>query len=772
MGYIFSFGEISEEISKFCGGKGASLAKLTKMGLPVPEGYVITSEAFDGGIVPDAQRELELLISTLSDKITYAVRSSALCEDGDNASFAGAYETVTDVKRSDILSAVEKVIASADSLRVKKYAESSGEDSCGIAVVIQRFVKPEFAGVVFTSNPVSSSAAEMSGNYVKGEGEALVSGEKNAEEFSFNAMKFSYTGNKEFERYAKKLFKFCEKIRNGYGRPMDIEWAVSRGTVYILQARPITTLKRIDRDSFKINGSLGGEYLLSKTNVGEIFMRPVSPMTFSVLEMICSALGMPCFIDNICGQPYANLSVICSLMVALGVKEKSAFKKIRDIAGELPEGVNVPLFPFDKKNFRRKMRKLFFPAGKKKNKLNRRQKREFKERMIEIADELIEEIRLIPDNNQLYDFWETKGTEFLYNALGAIMRGANIFPLFSTKKRLAKVCGEELANELCSGGVGTLDSMKPLLLLEDVINGDISREEYKKQCGHRHVNEMELSAPYPYESPDFPENIIDEHIKSGVNIHKMRADREIRFNEAVQKFKEKYPRKSKWLDKTLTRFKEANCSREEVRNKGVLIFCIMREFLLKVGEINGIGDDVFMLYFPEALGLVKGEKNTLRNIPERRKSYEKNLAYPPFPNLIYGRFNPEKWLSDEKRRRDFYSEKHSDCSLSADIKGFPGASGVVTGRVRVIFDSDCAEELLSGEILVAPATNIGWTVVFPKAAAIITDIGAPLSHAAIVAREFGIPAVVGCGNATTILKTGDIVTVDGARGIVTVDERL
>ena len=268
------------------------------------------------------------------------------------------------------------------------------------------------------------------------------------------------------------------------------------------------------------------------------------------------------------------------------------------------------------------------------------------------------------------------------------------------------------------------------------------------------------------------ENISDEHSKSGLDIHKMRADREIRFNEAVQKFKEKYPRKSKWLDKTLTRFKEANCSREEVRNKGVLIFCIMREFLLKVGEINGIGDDVFMLYFPEALGLVKGEKNTLRNIPERRKSYEKNLAYPPFPNLIYGRFNPEKWLSDEKRRRDFYSEKHSDCSLSADIKGFPGAAGVVTGRVRVIFDSDCAEELLSGEILVAPATNIGWTVVFPRAAAIITDIGAPLSHAAIVAREFGIPAVVGCGNATTILKTGDIVTVDGARGIVTVDERL
>ena len=124
-------------------------------------------------------------------------------------------------------------------------------------------------------------------------------------------------------------------------------------------------------------------------------MRPVSPMTFSVLEMICNVLGMPCFINNICGQPYANLSVICSLMVALGVKEKSAFKKIREIAGELPEGVNVLPFPFNKKTFRRKMRKLFFPAGKKKNKLNRKEKREFKERMIEIAVELTDEIRRI-----------------------------------------------------------------------------------------------------------------------------------------------------------------------------------------------------------------------------------------------------------------------------------------------------------------------------------------------------------------------------------------
>ena len=107
-------------------------------------------------------------------------------------------------------------------------------------------------------------------------------------------------------------------------------------------------------------------------------------------------------------------------------------------------------------------------------------------------------------------------------------------------------------------------------------------------------------------------------------------------------------------------------------------------------------------------------------------------------------------------------------AISSDIKGFPGAAGRITARVRVIPDVSRIDEIEPGEILVTGATNIGWTRVFPKVSAIVTDIGAPLSHAAIVAREFGIPAVVGCGNATTVLKTGDIVEVDGTAGTVTI----
>jgi pyruvate,water dikinase len=100
------------------------------------------------------------------------------------------------------------------------------------------------------------------------------------------------------------------------------------------------------------------------------------------------------------------------------------------------------------------------------------------------------------------------------------------------------------------------------------------------------------------------------------------------------------------------------------------------------------------------------------------------------------------------------------------LKGHPGAAGSVKGLVRVIHQFEDANQLLPGEILVTTTTNIGWTPVFPKASAIVTDVGAPLSHAAIVAREMGIPSVVGCGDATIRLKTGDKVKVDGGQGTV------
>ncbi len=748
---IVSFKEATEEEIKLCGGKGASLIKLTHAGLPVPEGYVLVS-----GADPS---EVDTLLPKLSDKYTYAVRSSALNEDGLKASFAGAYETRTDVPVNGIKEAVKEVLASAESERVEKYAKATDSEEKGIAVVIQRFVRPEFAGVVFTSDAITGSAEKMIGNYVKDEGELLVSGSANAEEFQFNTIKYSYRGPEEFGKYAKKLYKYCSKIRELYGMPMDIEWAVSEGKVYILQARPITTISRGDEDAFQINGSFGGDYFLTRTNVGEIFMQPVSPITYSILEKIFEVMGIPHFVDSICGQAYLNVSTVMSIMVAFGMSKENAYKKLEDLTGILPDGAEVPVFPIKKGPFLRKILHLIRP------------KRQKTKRGLSFATELEEEVKNLKTPQELRAYWDEKLMPFVNRSLSEVVKGINIMPLFGTKEKIEKCCGQEMAARLMTGSIGVLDSMKPMLLLEDLIDGKVSEEEYMRNCGHRHANEMELMCPYPYEVPGYLDKKIDEHRASGMNVHAMKAQQEKNAEEAWVEFSREYPKKVKWMRKKLDSFAKANQGREKVRSEGVKIFCVLRQYLLSAGRVTGLDEDIFMLYQDEVLSLLEGHEEMKAKIPLRRENYRKNMENPPFPNNIFGRFDPEKWMQEPDRRLDYYfakglpSQRSSETS-GAKVKGFPGAAGCITAKARVIMDIRDAESLQEGEILVTNATNIGWTMIFPRAAAVVTDIGAPLSHAAIVAREFGIPAVVGCGNATTEIRTGDIITVDGAAGEV------
>ncbi|MCR4648360.1 MAG: phosphoenolpyruvate synthase, partial [Lachnospiraceae bacterium] len=212
---------------------------------------------------------------------------------------------------------------------------------------------------------------------------------------------------------------------------------------------------------------------------------------------------------------------------------------------------------------------------------------------------------------------------------------------------------------------------------------------------------------------------------------------------------------------------------EDLRSKGVWIFCVFREYLLSAGRITGLNDNIFMLTFDELFEYLKGNTVSEEKIIKRRESFDKYRSYETFPNIIVGRFDPEKWMSDEQKRYDvFVQDMKMEPDKDADIKGFAGAAGIVKGKVRVIKDIEHISEVNEGDILVTSATNVGWTPVFSKVSAIVTDIGAPLSHAAIVARECGIPAVVGCGNATTLLHTGDEVIVDGSAGSVKITDKL
>jgi phosphohistidine swiveling domain-containing protein len=188
----------------------------------------------------------------------------------------------------------------------------------------------------------------------------------------------------------------------------------------------------------------------------------------------------------------------------------------------------------------------------------------------------------------------------------------------------------------------------------------------------------------------------------------------------------------------------------------------------RAGQLTGHGDDLFFLELPETVGLLRGDPAPLAQVPARRAAYETYQALPPYPALIRGRFDPIRWAADPNRRSDYYDERTRPAKPADTITGFPGAAGVVEGIARVLRTPEDAAQLGDGEILVTMDTNIGWTPIFPRAGAVVTDVGAPLSHAAIVARELGIPAVVGCGNATMLLHSGDRVRVDGSNGTVEV----
>lgn len=806
MAYLYPLNKIPSEILPRTGGKAGSLARLIReLKLPVPKGYVLIADAFENGEVKDeALAEVSELVTRLSPRNTYAVRSSALCEDGSEASFAGQYETLTSVRVEGICNAVTEVAASARSARVEEYtghmagevqpSGDSGSEGAKIAVVIQKFVSPKYAGVVFTSDVISGKDDYMVGNYVEGEGEKLVSGSENASEFRIGAIKYSYSGPSEFKRYAKELGNYCKKIRKAYGVPMDIEWAVSGGKVYILQARPITTLRRLDMETYSVNGTRSGYKMLTRTNVGEIFQKPVTPMTFSALEKINELLGFPDWLDNIDGQPYMNISVICSGLVSFGVSEKKAVNAITDLVGTIPAGVSVPLSPFSKRDFWKHIKKIVFPKNK--SKLSKKEKKKMVEELPSICRTLMTEIRGLDSNPALKEYWDRNLLPKLNDGLSAIMgaSGTSLAPLFGTRKKITKVAGEEMSNRLCGGCVGTLDCMKPLLLLEDVLNGRISKDEYIRTCGHRSVDEMELASPRPYEDPSFLDERLEQHKASGMDLHAMREAQEKAFEEALSEFKTTYPSKKKWIDKKIRKFAQANLFREDLRSKGVWIFSVFREYLRRIGIVNGLGDDVFMLTIDEAFALTEGKDLPVRDrISKRKETYSRYLTQPSFPMLIVGRFDPKAWMQDPERRSDVYLDETAEAeraaamgakgadgtvgvggasaAMSSDVKGFPGAAGKVTGTVRVITDVADIDQIEQGDILVTVSTNIGWTLVFPRVSAIVTDIGAPLSHAAIVAREFGIPAVVGCGNATTVLKTGDIVIVDGAAGTVTKIDR-
>jgi phosphohistidine swiveling domain-containing protein len=527
------------------------------------------------------------------------------------------------------------------------------------------------------------------------------------------------------------------------------------------------------------NDSLTGDYLWSNANLTEATPDIMTPLTWSLLKLLhidAQPFKMPGgypMTGNIGGHPYINISVMASLLHVFGTDVSKILKKWEEVFGVVPEGVEVPLLPF-----RLTQVLATIPDN---IRWEFRAARLYKELPGFVAanpdwcETLRKEIEASTTKEGLRSLWIHKiQPHYLHNCrlLRAVMKKFQE-PVFELSAELKDLLGPADANALLSNlrGNSSLASLGPMIALSELARGELDRETYLKQYGHRGPHEMEVSMPGAEEDPGWLEKQLEYFRTSPVDIYALLSKQQNEYDKALKRVQERYPKKFNDIKSRLEAISFAARMREALRSEYTRTVRVVLTFALKAGKLTGIMDGIFFLYIEEMLELLSGRDAVSAFIEKRKETYKKYCSLPPYPALINGRFDVLQWADNPNRRSDLFDFHSPDIRPSSDsIKGFAGAAGVVEGIVRRLDNIDEGNLLQPGEILVTVTTNIGWTPLFPRAAAIVTDVGAPLSHAAIVARELGIPAVVGCTNATMLLHTGDRVSVDGGNGVVRIIE--
>ena len=790
--YVISFADLNERTFNLAGGKGGTLARLYQRNFPVPDGFVVLAAAFkDDKLQSEAWTQVQSIVKQFRKKtpqISFAVRSSALAEDSASAAFAGQFETVLNVKTNDqIYDAINIVYQSKSSERVVSYSELKGIDfKHEIAVVIQELVHAEVSGVLFTANPITGSINSMTGSFIHGLGDQLVSGESDALEFRFQRPKGIFSGPEEFKPIAKRLYSLAKKAEKDLGAPQDIEWAVSNGKVYLLQSRPITTLLGYDPITGYWNESLKGDYFWAFAGIGEILPEILYPSEWSLWDIYNNeVMEHEWFLPhklyaNIAGRIYSNGSVMVSAMKSFRYSDD----RIRDIFSEalgvIPPEVIIPTFHV---SYGTILTKIIPDELKWQLKVRRLKKKisTFLENFKGNCQDIRIKIEEQSDKAELAHLWMNEIKPLYHEAIWMMKVANEVFynPYNKLSIELGKIVGKEFSNILIQGvpkDITKLESLGPLIGLREILEGRITQEEYLDRYGHRDPFENYIRYSRPAEEPEWLENQLKNY--SPLDYDEILQNRIQEFEEATKKLQEEVkPKKvKKYLQKIQTLLKEMHI-REDIRSELTRSIWMIRFFYLQAGKLSGLGSDVFLLTIEELLEILLGtDTSALAYLNSRKEFYQKLEALPPYPSLINGRFDPFEWNADPNHRSDLFDshitlgkEVEED---SAIITGLPGSSGKIEGIVRIIRDPEEGDNLQLGEILVTRTTNIGWTPLFGRAGAIITDVGSPLAHAAIVARELRIPAVVGCGDATLRLKSGDRILLDGGQGTIQIIQRV
>jgi pyruvate,water dikinase len=651
------------------------------------------------------------------------VRSSGVAEDGAEHSFAGMYETVLDVAPEDLAAAVERCLASAASARVADYDPADG---VGMAVLIQRMIRPAAAGVALTADPVTGNRETCVVTAVRGLGERLVSGAASGDEWVVT--EGVATARRQPERAVDReqvamIAAEARRIAAARGVPQDIEWGVDAdGTLWILQARPMTALP----PDVAWDPPAPGAYTRN-LRFGEWISEPVTPLFESWLLTTMEERTHAFYLQEI-GQrvprPY-HVIVNGWYFYTLNWATPAAFarnlpnmlwhlvRSPRKLAGINPSTVRHAV-PTMERTWRTdvqpRYRAVVAAAAER---VERAPVSELPSLIDELADHAGDYFGWITALAGAGYKLEVTLAQFYRRHLAPVIGGSHL-PLLT---------GFESPTDPARHAVTSLDWWHP-------------------------PGSQATSSPRP--AADHAALVEARHVAE----------------EAAFGALASAPRRLRTFRRLLGDAQHLVPLREEQVAELTIPWPVMRRAVERIGEeLSARGaipeaDDAFFLTRDEVLAALSGDAPAPVDVAARRATLaEQACLVPP---LFVGRVHPML----QKLMDGMSGVLGAAPSAAAIVSGTPASPGRATGSVRVVRGPRDFDELQPGEILVAPLTAPAWTPLFHRAAAVVTDVGSAASHASIIAREYGIPAVVGCGDATARLTTGMQVIVDGGTGNV------
>ncbi len=779
------------------GGKARGLKILLDLGMQVPDAFVLIHPKVE--TLNDELVRKHLAVLGDGPK---AVRSSAVSEDGHAASFAGQFETFLDLHTYDeIKAAIVKCIEAADADRVKSYSGNMlSEADLRISVILQNMVDARVAGVVFSANPVNNRRDKIVVDAVAGKGEALVSGKKDAhhyEIFRSGSNIGSEVGKNSHlldELNLRAILDGTLQAEKFYGKPVDLEWAIDHeGVLHWLQVRPVTTLDEVHYNELDtVKGASSEIWTLG--NIGEMMPGVATPLTYSVsaeaidygMTILASRTGAfklenrttPRYIQMFYNRLFINMSNMMDYPKNVWLNKASDVQFA--LSGKVFPGIEAKpevMLPKRVMNFFRQMRNTSQAA---------KHLEELKKLAAGFTFNTTGSINQIHENLQKailplgigfgHHLSTSAQSGTLYSAFMRIMTG---------DKRPPNAGDHHIATMLLLNipEIESADAVKSLERFATLIRGEkrfadrfahalpaealrilqkdappeISRQFklFIERHGHRCVRESELREKTWEENPQLLIQTLQTRVRIGEVKH-VRHDIPGEIREVLSYL----PLWKRLILMSMIPAARKAVARREI-SKALSIkmvstvrkgYRVLAEKMVDAGLLDD-ADQIYFLTHDEIGQLINDQSPMWKKIADKRRKILPELDNLVFEEISFGIPEP-------------LEQEAAIIITEGQLRGIPVSSGVIEGRARIIHSLNDAEQLEEGEIMIASFTDIGWTPYFSIIGGLITEIGSPLSHGAVVAREYGIPAVVGAKGAKKFIANGDLIRLDGNRGII------